>query len=280
MTTFRLSPAALVVVCAMAAACARNTAPATGPTQQGVTRIAHPGVSPFVRKVVQDSDRLEADQALDAGRHPDELLAFLEVGPGLRVGEIGAGGGYTTELVARAVGERGSVFGQNSRLVLERFAAKPWADRLQRPAMRNVVRVDREFDDPFPPEARDLDVVYVVLFYHDTVWMGANRDRMNRAVFEALRPGGSYIIVDHSARPGSGTADAQTLHRIDEAFVIAEVERAGFKLRAVGDFLRNAADKRDWNPSPRTAGERRGTSDRFALQFVKPVRNFSPGAGG
>jgi len=76
MTTFRLSPAALVVVCAMAAACARNTAPATGPTQQGVTRIAHPGVSPFVRKVVQDSDRLEADQALDAGRHPDELLAF------------------------------------------------------------------------------------------------------------------------------------------------------------------------------------------------------------
>src|SRR4029078_6526338 len=150
----------------------------------------------------------------------------------------------------------------------------------QRPAMRNVVRVDREFDDPFPPEARDLDVVYVVLFYHDTVWMGAHRDRLNHAVFEALRPGGSYIIVDHSARPGSGTADAQTLHRIDEAFVIAEVERAGFKLHSVGDFLRNAADKRDWNASPRTAGERRGTSDRFALQFVKPARNFLPGAGG
>ena len=280
MTTFRLSSAALVVVCATALACARNATPPAGPRQQAVIRVTHPGVTPFVRNVVQDPTRLESDQALDAGRHPDELLAFLEVGPGLRVAEIGAGGGYTTELVARVVGERGQVFAENNRLVLERFAAKPWGDRLQRPAMRNVIRVDREFDDPLPPEARDLDLVYVVLFYHDTVWMGADRDRMNRAVFDALRPGGFYVIVDHSARPGSGTADAQTLHRIDEAFVIAEVERAGFKLHAVGDFLRNPADKRDWNASPRTAGERRGTSDRFALQFVKPARNFSPAPGG
>jgi len=172
------------------------------------------------------------------------------------------------------------VFAENNRFVLERFAAKPWADRLQRPATRNVVRVDREFDDPFPPEARDLDGVYVVLVYHDIVWMGGNRDSMNRAVFDSLRPGGYYVIIDHAARPGSRTADSQTLHRIDEAFVIAEVERAGFKLRTVGDFLRNPTDKRDWNASPKTAGERRGTSDRFALQFVKPARNTSPGTGG
>ena len=64
------------------------------------------------------------------------------------------------------------------------------------------MRVDREFDDPFPPEARDLDAVYIVLFYHDTVWMGADRDRMNRAVFNALRPGGFYFIIDHAARCG------------------------------------------------------------------------------
>ena len=136
--------------------------------------------------------------------------------------------------------------------------------------MRKVVRVDRELDDPFPAEARNLDAVFNILFYHDTIGMGADRDRMNRAIFAALRPGGFYFIVDHAARAGSGTADVQTLHRIDEAFVIAEIERAGFRLQAVGDFLRNPADKRDWNASPRTAGERRGTSDRFALQFVKP----------
>jgi predicted methyltransferase len=279
MTTSRPALSAVIaVVGSMALGCARNTPPPSQPG--GVIHVAHPGVTPFVRQVVFDPDRLDADRVLDAGRRAEEVLAFLEVAPGAQMGEIGAGGGYTTELVARAAGDRGRVFAQNNRFVLEKFAAKPWGDRLERRAMRNVVRVDRELDDPFPAEARDLDGVYVVLFYHDTVWMGADRDRMNRAVFSALRPGGLYVIIDHAARAGSGTADAKTLHRIDEALVIAEVERAGFKLRAVGDFLRNPADKHDWNPSPSAAGERRGTSDRFALQFLKPARNFSPGPGG
>jgi predicted methyltransferase len=203
MTTWRLSAAALgVVACSFGLGCARSGTPPVA-REQAVIRVAHPGVTPFIRAVVQDPDRLDADRALDAGRHPEELLAFLEVAPGLLLGEIGAGGGYTTELVARAVGERGRIYAENNRLVLERFAAKPWADRLQRRALRNVVRVDREFDDPLPPEARDLDGVYVVLFYHDTVWMGADRDRMNRAVFDALRPGGFYVIIDHVARAGS-----------------------------------------------------------------------------
>jgi len=279
MTTRKLALAALLVGVSMVAGCARSEPPPAGRPHGGVIRIAHPGVTPFIREVVFDPDRLDADRALDAGRRPEELLAFLDVAPGQRLGEIGAGGGYTTELVARAVGERGRVYAENNRFVLEKFAAKPWSDRLQRRAMRNVVRVDREFDDPFPPEATDLDGVYINLFYHDTVWMGADRDRMNRAVFSALRPGGFYFIVDHAARPGSGAADAKSLHRIDEAFVIAEVERAGFKLHAVGDFLRNPGDKRDWNASPGAAGERRGSSDRFALQFVKPARNTSPGPG-
>jgi predicted methyltransferase len=278
MTTRKLALAALLAA-SMAAGCARGDAPPARRPQGGVIRIAHPGVTPFIREIVFDPDRLDADRALDAGRRAEELLAFLDVAPGQRLGEIGAGGGYTTELVARAVGERGRVYAENNRFVLERFAAKPWSDRLERRAMRNVVRVDREFDDPFPPEANDLDAVYVILFYHDTVWMGADRDRMNRAVFAALRPGGFYFIVDHAARPGSGAADAKALHRIDEAFVIPEVERAGFKLHAVGDFLRNPADKRDWNASPSAAGDRRGSSDRFALQFVKPARNTSPQPG-
>jgi predicted methyltransferase len=136
--------------------------------------------------------------------------------------------------------------------------------------MKNVVRLDRAFDDPFPPEVKDLDAVLMVLLYHDTVWMGADRARMNRAVFDALAPGGIYGIVDHSAKPGTGVADVESLHRIDEATVISEVEAAGFTLRAQGDFLRDPADARDWNPAPRAAGERRGTSDRFVLEFVKP----------
>jgi len=223
-----------------------------------------------IRAVVAAPNRSEADRALDAGRHPEEMLAFFEVSPGMHVAELGAGGGYTTELLARAVGPGGVVFGQNSRFILERFAEKPWSDRLSKPVMRHVVRVDREFDDPLPPEAHDLDAVFIVLLYHDTVWMKVDRSKMNHAVFQALRPGGTYAIVDHSARAGSGLDDVQTLHRIDESTLKKEVEQAGFELQGEADFLRNSADARDWNDSPTAAGERRGTSDRFVLKFVKP----------
>src|SRR5262249_57506353 len=138
---------------------------------------------------------------LDAGGRPSEMLAFFGIAPGMRVAELGAGGGYTTELLARTVGPSGVVFAQNSPLILSRFAEKPWSARLEKPVMRNVVRLDREFDDPLPPEVRDLDAVLVVLFYHDTVWMHVDRPRMNAAIFRALRPGGVYAIVDHTPRP-------------------------------------------------------------------------------
>ena len=220
--------------------------------------------------VVGAPDRTPEDRALDMGRRPAELLAFAGIEPGMRVAELGAGGGYTTELLARAVGPTGTVYAQNSRFILERFAEKPWSTRLARPVMRNVVRVDRDFDDPLPPDARNLDAVVIVLFYHDLFWFGTDRTRMNRAIYDHLRPGGLYVLVDHSGRPGSGASEVQTLHRIEEHVVRDEVERAGFRLVRSADFLRNPADTRDWNDSPRAAGERRGTSDRFVLAFVKP----------
>lgn len=221
--------------------------------------------------IVAAPDRSDADRALDAGRKPAELLRFLDLRPGMRVADLMSGGGYTAELLARAVGRNGVVYSQNNRFVLERFAEKPWHARLSTPAMHNVVRVVRELDSPLPPEAGNLDLVLMVLFYHDTVWMGADRDAMNRAIFAALRPGGSYVIIDHSGRDASGTSEAQTLHRIEEKVVRDEVARAGFRFVREGDFLRNPLDKRDWNASPSAAGARRGTSDRFVLRLVKPA---------
>jgi predicted methyltransferase len=226
-------------------------------------------VSPAMQAVVDASDRTEADKKLDAGRHPAELLAFLDLKAGMRVAELGAGAGYTTELLARAVGAKGKVWGQNNAFLVK-FADKPLGERLARPVMANVVRVDREFETPLPPDAKNLDAVVSVLFYHDTVWLGVDRDKMNKAVFDALKKGGEYVVVDHSAPPGHGTADVKTLHRISELSVIHEVERAGFHHATSADFLRNPADERDWNDSPREAGDRRGTSDRFVLKFVKP----------
>jgi predicted methyltransferase len=221
------------------------------------------------RALVAAPDRTEADRALDPGRHPAELLAFFGVRPGMRVAELGAGGGYTTELLARAVAPTGTVYGQNSPMMLQRFVQSPWSERLARPTMQGVVRLDRPFDDPFPPEVRNLDQVWIVLLYHDTVWMQVDRAKMNRAVYEALRPGGVYAVVDHSGRPGTDATETETLHRIEERTVREEIKRAGFRLDAESPILRNPQDTRDWSASPREAGERRGTSDRFVLRFVK-----------
>jgi predicted methyltransferase len=244
-------------------------APSGMPATSTATSKA-PTTGEAAQAVVNAPDRSEADRNLDAGRQPAKLLEFFHVGPGMRVAELAAGGGYTTELLARAVGPSGKVYGQNPKWILERFAEKPWSERLTKPVMKNVVRVDREFEDPLPPEAHDLDAVFCVLFYHDLFWLNADRDKVNRAVFKALKPGGVYAIVDHSGRAGTEGSEAKTLHRVEEKVVRAEIEKAGFRLRGEGTFLRNPNDSRDWNASPMAAADKRGTSDRFVLAFDKP----------
>jgi len=216
-------------------------------------------------------DRTVEDRALDAGRKPGEVLAYFKVAPGQNILELFAGGGYTTELLRRTVGDAGKIYAQNTKEIMDKFARKPWEARAAKPVNAGVVPVERPIDDPFPPEAKDLDAVITILNYHDTVPMKADRPKMNKAIFDALKPGGIYGIVDHSAAAGSGIRDCETLHRIDEAVVKQEVLAAGFQLDGESDVLKHADDKRDWNASPRKAAEKRGTSDRFTLRFVKPA---------
>ena len=226
--------------------------------------------APSYQAIVDATDRTPDDRALDAGRHPVELLQFLDVRPGMIVAEIGAGFGYTAELLARTVSTGGRVYAQNTPFVISRFAEKPWSERLKKPVMSNVIRVDRNYDDPLPPEAKNLDLVLINLIYHDTVWMQTDRARMNRVIFAALRSGGAYVVIDHSGRSGTGATETSSLHRIEEQTLRNEVQLAGFVLAAEAGFLRNPMDARDWNTAPRAAGEKRGTSDRFVLKFVKP----------
>src|SRR5258708_21321753 len=127
------------------------------------------------------ADRSPEDRALDAGRKPVELLAFLGVQPGWRIADLGAGGGYTTDLLQRAVGTKGVVYGQNSKKLLEMFLEKHWSTRLAKPAMTGVVRLDRDFDDPFLDGLRPLDAVPMLLLYLDTCWVEANRAAINQA---------------------------------------------------------------------------------------------------
>ncbi len=223
-----------------------------------------------IRDAVTAADRDDKDRALDAGRKPAEVLAFFNIAPGQKVEELFAAGGYTTELITRVVGDGGKVYAQNTKEILDRFARGPLTTRLAKPVMKNAVMVEQPADKPFPPDAKNLDAVICILNYHDFVWLKVDRAKLNKAVFAALKPGGVYGIVDHSGKQGSGLGDVQTLHRIDEDAVKKEILAAGFKLDAESDVLRNADDPRDWNASPTQAGEKRGTSDRFVLRFVKP----------
>jgi predicted methyltransferase len=223
-----------------------------------------------IKDAVAATDRSDDDRRLDAGRKPAEVLAFFHVVPGFKIGELFAGGGYTTELMARVVGPTGKVFAQNTQEVMDKFAAKPWAARAAKPVMANVVSVVRATDDPMPPEAKDLDLVVTVLNYHDFVNMKVDRAKMNKAVLATLKKGGYYGIVDSSAPDGSGLTATETLHRIDQKIVESEIKAAGFKPAGESNVLRNPDDKRDWSSSPKAAGEKRGTSDRFVLLFQKP----------
>jgi predicted methyltransferase len=226
-------------------------------------------VSDGIRAVIAAPDRLEADKQLDAGRHAGELLAFFGVAPGQRIAEIGSYQGYMAELLARSVAPNGKVYAQDPA-ALNKETRTNWAARAKRRVMKNIVRVERPFDDPLPPEVKDLDAVIVGLFYHDMVWLKVDRAKMNAAIFRALKPGGAYIVYDHSAREGTGTDDAKTIHRIEEKILRKEVESAGFKLAEAASFLRNPADKRDWDASDDGPKELRGTSDRFVHKYLRP----------
>jgi predicted methyltransferase len=209
--------------------------------------------------LLADPVRTDRDRSMDASRHPMELLEFAQVGPGMQVLDVATGAGYTSQVLALAVGPSGKLWAQTPKpgaALTERLAAHPQA---------NFVVVARPFDDPVPPEAPPLDLVTLVLNYHDISYLPVDRDAMNRKIFAALKPGGAYVVVDHSAVPGSGISAGKTLHRIDETLVRTEIERAGFLLDGESAFLRNPADPRDASSNQATP-----PSDRFALRFVKP----------
>ncbi len=223
-------------------------------------------VSPAAQAIVDADDRSADDRETDTRRHPGELLTFMGVQPGWRVADLAAGGGYTTELLVRAVGSEGAVFAHNTAMVIEKFVSESWPARLARPVNANVVRIDAEWSAPLPEAASDLDMVSLIFSYHDIIAFGGDVAPVNAAVFAALKPGGFYVIADHSAVPDSGTRDTEKLHRIDEASVIQQVEAAGFRLDASADFLRTPEDLRDtevWTVGFNT--------DRFLLRFVKPA---------
>ena len=245
--------------------------PVASPVAATVPAIEHvaPSTSPELRAILAAADRSDEDRALDAGRKPAELFAFAGVRPGMKVADIGAWQGYTAELLARAVSPDGTVYAVDPP-AFDEYTRASWNEQKKRAAFARIVRVARPYDDPLPPETPPLDIVFCTLFYHDMVWLEVDRAKMNAALFRALKPDGSLIVADHSARAGDAARVTKTLHRIEESVVVDELRRAGFILVADSDMLRHPEDARDWSASDEAPAEKRGKSDRFVLRFRRP----------
>src|SRR5262245_52445177 len=127
-------------------------------------------------------NRTDADRQTDKRRDPLKLLIFSGALPGMKVLDIGAGGGYSSELMARAVAPDGTVYAQNPAALGERAKAR-FDARLQTPAGKNIVSVTRPFDDPLPADVGELDLITFLFFYHDTTYMNVDRAAMNRKLY-------------------------------------------------------------------------------------------------
>src|SRR5665213_1888902 len=216
--------------------------------------------------IVAAPDRSDADRNTDKRRDPLKMLNFVGVKKGMKVLDMEAGAGYSTELLARAVGPTGIVYAQDSTEVLERQVKDKFDLRAQKPAMKNVIHVIRNYDDPLPPDVGNVDLVTFFFAYHDMTYMQVDRAEMDRKLFAALKPGGYLVIADHSAKPGDGTSVGKILHRIEESALRQEIEAAGFKFVADADFLRNPKDPRDaavFHPQQ--------ANDEFVLKYQKPM---------
>jgi predicted methyltransferase len=225
---------------------------------------AHAQKEPDYAAIIAAPDRSETDRNIDKRREPAKLLAFTGVRPGMMVLDMGAGGGYSTELMARAVGPKGKVYAQNMPNLFPKAKAN-FEGRMQNDVFKNVTPLSRPFDDPTPAEVKDLDLITFFFSYHDVSYMEVDRAAMNKKLLSVLKPGGILVVADHSAAAGAGTTVGKTLHRIEEAALRKEVEAAGFRFVADADFLRQPGDKRDFNVNKPT-----GPVDEFVLKFQRP----------
>lgn len=230
---------------------------AAGPGRDSADQSAAP--LPDYAAIIASPIRTDADRRDDERRRPLEFLRFAQVRAGMNVLDVSAGGGYTTQLLALAVGPKGNVWAQTPK------PRESFEKRLTAHPQANIHTLVRPFDDPYPTDAPRLDLITFILNYHDVANTPVDRAVMNKRLFEALRAGGHLVLIDHAAAKGSGLRDTKTLHRIDEDVVINELKQAGFVLEEHSDFLQNRDD-----PHTQAFFDMNGPTDRFALRWVRP----------
>jgi predicted methyltransferase len=250
---------------ALAAGCAQSE-----PTAKSAEAAGAPATTMVPADVASNPARA-ADVAKDPQRKGPDLLAFTEAKPGQKVVDLIPGAGYFTRLFSLAVGPEGKVYA----LWPDEYdkVSKPDSDTMrkmaQAPPFTNVsvlTQPAKAFSAPEP-----VDLVFTSQNYHDypDPFMGkVDPAVLNAAVFKALKPGGLYVIVDHSGRPGTGMKETDTLHRIDVATVKQQVTAAGFVLEGESNLLANPDDPRTSDVFNKAI---RGKTDQFVLKFRKPA---------
>ncbi|AVA14463.1 MAG: class I SAM-dependent methyltransferase [Sphingopyxis granuli] len=225
--------------------------------------------SPDYKAALADPARPAADRERDAARKPTELLAFAGVKPGQTVGDFVMGGGYLTRILAGAVGPEGKVYAfQPAEFIAFK---KQYGDDQAAidAAYANVDAIAGPFAAPAFPVP--LDTIVTVQNFHDLYlkpFPEGIGDKASAALFAALKPGGTLVVIDHSAADGSGTTLSDSLHRIDKAAVVAALTKAGFQLEAESDLYKRPDDPRTANVFDPSI---RGKTDQFMLRFKKPV---------
>ncbi|RFC33970.1 MAG: putative methyltransferase [Candidatus Nitrotoga sp. SPKER] len=217
-------------------------------------------LSDLYKQAATSPIRTNEDKRADTSRKPMEFLQFTQVRPGMRVLDIATGNGYTTQLLALVTGSTGTVWAQGEQ-------QKPaFIQRLTDHPQPNIVSVTRPFEDPIPNDVSKLDLITNIMNYHNGSHISvARRVRLNQRLFKALKSGGYLIVIDHSTQVGTDIASAKRLHRMDQAIVLDEIQKAGFRLEQENNFLRNPSDPRN-----QAYFDMKIPTDKFAFRFVKP----------
>jgi predicted methyltransferase len=220
---------------------------------------------------VEHPGRSAADLKRDAIDHPAEILRLADIKPGMQVADFLAGNGYYSELLSYIVGPGGKVLLLNND-AYEKWSGRRWQDRLKDNRLPNVEHRTIDVEHIDLPD-HSLDALLLIKVYHDLYWVDKDHEwpKMDpntvlNEIARVLKPGGTLLLVDHSAKAGTGSADAGTLHRIDEAYARRDFEKHGFTFVARSDVLRRPDDPRD---ALTYEGPMVGKTDRFVMVFHK-----------
>lgn len=224
-----------------------------------------------VDEALSDPRRPEEQIKLDSARKPALSVVFSGAKAGYRIADIMSGNGYFTRILSDVVGPTGRVYAYIPTEQINHCSPSEVAGTraiARDPSYGNVTFLTGSLADFRMPE--ELDLIWMSQSYHDLhdSFLGpANVAVLNKAIFDALKPGGVFLVIDHVAEAGSGVRDTETLHRIDPIRMKNEIEAAGFALEAQGDALRNPGDdhKRAIFDS-----SIRGMTDQVMFRFRKP----------